>query len=63
KAVVPMLIMFGIWCVFRILYISIAMQISHNIQLIFWAYPITWTISSILYLIYYKKSDWVYGFD
>jgi Na+-driven multidrug efflux pump len=63
KAVVPMLIMLGIWCVFRILYISIAMRISHQITLIFWAYPITWSISSVIYFIYYKKSDWVHGLD
>jgi putative MATE family efflux protein len=63
KAVVPMAIMLGVWCIFRIAYISAAMQVSHDIRLIFWAYPITWTISSVLYMVYYKKSDWVHGFD
>lgn len=63
KAVVPMAIMLGVWCVFRILYIRAAMSVSHDIALIFWAYPITWTISSAIYLVYYKKSNWVHGFD
>ena len=63
KAFVPMFIMLGVWCVFRILYITVAMKIDHNIVLLFWAYPITWTISSVIYLIYYKKSDWIHGFE
>ena len=63
KAVVPMVIMLAVWCVFRIIYITVAMQISHTITLLFWAYPITWTISSVIYLIYYLKSDWIHGFE
>ncbi len=63
RSVVPMVIMFSIWCVLRVIYITVAMQISHDIQLLFWAYPITWGISSVIYLIYYKKSDWIHGFD
>lgn len=63
KAIVPMIIMLLIWCVIRVLYIKIAMNISHNIQLIFIAYPLTWGISSIIYLIYYLFTDWVHGFE
>ena len=63
KAVVPMFVMLGVWCVFRIAYITAAMMIDHNIIWLFWAYPITWTISSVIYLIYYYKSDWVHGFE
>ena len=63
KAIVPMVVMLAVWCVFRIIYISIAMSINHDIRLLFWAYPITWTISSAIFLIYYLKSDWVHGYD
>lgn len=63
KAVVPMIIMLAVWCVFRIIYITVAMRISHTIDLLFWAYPITWSISSLIYLIYYRKSDWIHGFE
>ena len=59
KAFVPMIVMLSVWCVLRITYITIAMQIDHNIQLLFWAYPLTWSISSIIFLIYYKKSNWL----
>ena len=63
KAFVPMFIMLAIWCVLRITYITVAMRIDHNIVLLFWAYPITWFISSVIYLIYYLKSDWIHGFE
>ncbi len=63
KATVPMFVMLGVWCVFRIAYISVAMMIDHNITWLFWAYPITWTISSVIYLIYFYKSDWIHGFE
>ena len=63
KAFVPMAIMLAVWCVLRIAYITVAMKISHNIVLLFWAYPITWSISSLIYLIYYLKSDWIHGFE
>jgi hypothetical protein len=52
-----------IWCGIRVTYITIAMNISHEIKLLFYAYPLTWTLSSIVYLIYYLFSDWIHGFD
>ena len=63
KAVVPMVIMLSVWCVFRIIYITVAMHIKHEIVLLFAAYPITWFISSVIYFIYYKKSNWLHGFE
>jgi putative MATE family efflux protein len=63
KAVVPMVVMLSVWCVFRIMYITAVMKLVHEIHLIYWAYPITWSISSIIFLIYYLKSDWVHGFE
>lgn len=63
KAFVPMLVMLTFWCLVRVSYIYIALSISNDIHLIFWAYPITWSLSSIVYLIYYFRSDWVHNFD
>lgn len=63
KAFVPMVIMLSVWCVFRIAYIWFVMERFGDIGLIYWAYPITWGISSVIYLIYYLCSDWLHGFD
>lgn len=63
KAKVPMFVMLGVWCIFRVTYISVAMSLSHTIELVFAAYPLTWTISSIIFIIYMAKSNWVHGLD
>ncbi len=63
KAFVPMFVMLGVWCALRIVYIEIVCRLSDNIQLIYWAYPLTWFISSVIYFLYYQCSDWVHGFD
>ncbi len=63
KAFVPMVVMLSIWCVVRIAYIWAVTRLSDDIGLIYWAYPITWAISSVIYLLYYLFSDWIHGFD
>ncbi len=63
KAFVPMFIMLAIWCVLRICYITIVMKVKHDLVYIYWAYPLTWGISSVIYLIYYRCSDWIHGFE
>jgi len=63
KAIVPMFVMLSIWCIFRVIYITVAMMINHNIILLYCAYPLTWFLSTIVFLIYYLKSDWIHGLD
>ena len=63
KAFVPMFIMLGVWCVLRICYIAYVSHTFGELSYIYWAYPITWAISSLMYLIYYLKGDWIHGFD
>lgn len=63
KSTVPMFVMLCCWCIIRITYITFIVKIIPSIQMIFWAYPITWTLSSILFLIYLLKADWVHGFE
>lgn len=63
KPLVPMFVMLGAWCVLRVAYISIAVPLIGKSWVIFSAYPLTWTTSSIIFLIFYLKSDWIHGFD
>lgn len=63
KAFVPMCIMLSVWCVLRISYIMAVMYLFGEIGYIYWAYPLTWAVSSAIYFIYYLRSDWVHGFD
>ena len=63
KATVPMAVMLAIWCLLRITYLTVILRYSHELRFIYYAYPLTWTISSILFFLYYHFSDWVHGFD
>lgn len=63
RAFVPMCVMLAVWCVIRIAYIILVMRLTGEIGYIYWAYPLTWVISSVIYLIYYLRSDWVHGFE
>ncbi|MBQ4150617.1 MAG: MATE family efflux transporter [Clostridia bacterium] len=63
KAFVPMTVMLSVWCVIRLIYVMSVMHFFGEIKYIFMAYPITWIISSVIYLLYYCLSDWVHGFE
>ncbi|MBE5906681.1 MAG: MATE family efflux transporter [Lachnospiraceae bacterium] len=59
KAVVPMVVMLMFWCVVRVTYITIVTDIIPRIEVIFWAYPMTWTLSSITFAIYMISGKWL----
>ncbi|MBE5893689.1 MAG: MATE family efflux transporter [Lachnospiraceae bacterium] len=59
KPVVPMVVILTAWCVIRIIYITIATSFIHDIRVVFWAYPITWSISSTIFLIYLLRGNWL----
>ncbi len=63
KASVPMFTMLACWCVIRVTYISVAIGFVNKLTTVSWAYPITWTLSSIIFLIYFLKADWIHNFD
>lgn len=62
RSIVPMIVMLCCWCVFRVTYITIAVPIWPELTTISWAYPITWGLSSIIFLIYYNVVDWVHAY-
>jgi len=63
KASVPMFIMLGCWCVLRVTYITLALLFFPRIEIVFSAYPLTWGISCIIFLIYFFKADWMHSFE
>lgn len=56
---VPMFIMLGAWCILRVSYIETVLHLFHNISLVFLAYPITWAVSGVAFVLYYRKSGWL----
>jgi Na+-driven multidrug efflux pump len=63
KATVPMFTMLACWCVIRVSYITVAVKLVNELTTVSWAYPITWTLSSIIFLVYFLKADWIHNFD
>jgi len=63
KTDVPMFVMLISWCLMRISYITIMVRIIPDIRVVYWAYPLTWSISSIIFIIYNKKTNWLASYE
>lgn len=63
KPTVPMFVMLAVWCVLRVSYIGIVVPMVGRIEVVFSAYPLTWFTSSVIFLIYFLKSDWLHNYD
>ena len=59
KSMVPMLIsVFGV-CALRLLWLFTAVPAHHTIETVEMSYPITWVITSLSLLIYYRFGKWL----
>lgn len=63
NASAPMYVMLCDWCIFRVAYIAVAVRLLHDIRVVFWAYPLTWSISSVIFLVMFLRGKWIYGFE
>ena len=63
RSIIPMFVMLSCWCLIRVTYITIAVNYIPKLATVSWAYPITWTCSSIVFLIYFLKADWMHAFE
>ncbi len=63
KSIVPMITMLAFWCGVRIVYVTTTLHFIPKFSVISWAYPLTWSLSSIVFLIFLLKSDWVHTFE
>ena len=61
KSMVPMIVMMVCWCFVRVAGLTIMGMLIHNIWCVYWIYPITWSLSSITFFIYYHKVDWLHA--
>lgn len=59
RSIVPMTVMLSVWCVFRICYITAMVRLIPDITVIFTAYPVTWFISSLLFLFSLRNENWM----
>lgn len=59
KGVPPMLILLFSMCIFRILWIKIALPFYSTIDGVFILYPISWFVGTVLMIIYTKFGKWL----
>lgn len=52
KPMVPAVVMLVCWCLVRIAVLFTLGTVYHDIRFAWWIYPVTWTISSIVFLLY-----------
>lgn len=57
-ALVPMLITCGGVCVLRILWLFFVLPFRWELSTVLVSYPITWVITSILFILYYRYGKW-----
>ena len=54
KPIVPTVVMLTCWCAVRVITLMTIGQVYHNILLAVWIYPITWTLSTVVYVFYLR---------
>lgn len=59
KAIVPMIIMMAFWCVIRVIFLAVSIPLTHDIQMVYMVYPLTWALSSIMFFFYYRRAEWM----
>ncbi len=59
EAFKPMILtMFGT-CILRVLWIFTAVRINHTIEMVMWSYPMTWVITTAMFVVYYLRGKWL----
>lgn len=58
KAFIPMITMLAFWCGVRVIYVTSILKFIPEFQMISWAYPLTWSLSSLVFVIILLKMDW-----
>lgn len=58
KSIIPMAAMLAFWCGVRIVYVTLILRVIPKFQMIAWAYPLTWTLTSIVFVISLWRLDW-----
>ena len=63
KAFIPMATMLAFWCGVRVMYVTSILKIIPQFKMISWAYPLTWSLSSIVFVVILLRMDWNHIFS
>ena len=56
---VPMLVNVFYYCIIRQIFLAVAMMFVNSIVVVFWSYPLTWTLSAVTLFLYYQRGTWL----
>lgn len=62
KALLPMITMLAFWCGVRVVYVTSILKVIPKFQMISWAYPLTWSLSTIVLFVLLLRLDWTKTF-
>ena len=57
KPMTPMIVMLVCWCAVRVIVLATIGPLIHDIRLVFWIYPFTWSLSTAVYLFYLRAMN------
>ena len=55
----PMLLTCCGVCIFRVAWVFLLNPIWHSLDMVIVSYPVSWTLTSILFVVYYRKFNWM----
>ena len=59
ESLVPMIIYICGMCAFRLIWVLVVTPIWQDIRAVIWCYPASWTFTSLAFIIYYFKGNWL----
>ena len=58
-ALMPTLMtLFGV-CLMRVFWVGVVVPAYHQLPVLLMSYPITWMITSLMFIIYYRRGSWL----
>ena len=58
-SLIPTLFTLGGVCLLRVVWVLGVAPAYHSLTVVLLSYPITWTVTSILFIVYYLKGGWL----
>ena len=58
-SIIPMIMTALGVCVLRIAWVQLAMPVWHNIHTVTFSYILTWSVTSVLFIVYYLQGGWL----
>ncbi|HIW55086.1 MAG TPA: MATE family efflux transporter, partial [Candidatus Ruthenibacterium merdigallinarum] len=55
----PMLITGSGICLLRVIWLLVLLPLRHELTTILYSYPISWALTSALFLVYYRRGHWM----